>query len=297
MQAHACPNCGAPLPIAAPGTVEHCAYCGSETLEAPGPQATVSAAPRDEPASVPPSAEPETAIARRRAWAVAVAWTAILAGFAVALYGGAVVVDSCKHVSTPGLTRASLATTPLDHWQALDAPGMVGRYEAFDAIANLDWARSIGTSWKADAILTVVRIARVAKDGTVNLAITPDAEVRYDFVSPKCIASYRAGTSLVATKNACRLMVVLHAQLGRPGIDVMTVSAATEERYDEVEGLTCTMGQAFGVLEKSGNLPPRPVYDATLQGSSGGRLTWSFRLIVAGQTIHAIDAKTCAVAW
>ena len=37
MPAHVCPNCGAPIPIAAPGAIEHCPFCGAETREAPAP--------------------------------------------------------------------------------------------------------------------------------------------------------------------------------------------------------------------------------------------------------------------
>ena len=37
MQTHACPTCGAPLAIGAPGAIERCPFCGAETREDPGP--------------------------------------------------------------------------------------------------------------------------------------------------------------------------------------------------------------------------------------------------------------------
>lgn len=36
VHAHTCPNCGAPMPITAPGSVQHCRFCESETREPKG---------------------------------------------------------------------------------------------------------------------------------------------------------------------------------------------------------------------------------------------------------------------
>ena len=294
MSAHVCPNCGAPLPIAAPGAVEHCEFCGAETRE-DGP--TQSAGSRD---GLPSTMGIRAAKARSPGCGVLLLGIGV--PLAIALVTWLVLHVSAGKSGSPlstRLTLASLATTPLGGGsRSLDAPGMIGNYESFDAVANLDWARTIGTSWKADAILTRVVVDRVAKDGTVNLAVTPKAEVRYDFVSPKCIADYKSSTSLVDPQTTCELIVELQAYTGGPGVTVAASSASTDLPYDELRGVTCTAEKAFAVLEKAGNLPARPVYDATLEESSGPRPIWSFHTVIPGQAqIHTIDAATCAVAW
>jgi uncharacterized Zn finger protein (UPF0148 family) len=51
---HACPNCGAPLPIAAPGEIERCPFCGAETREPLDPLPRPSDQRAATPATIPP---------------------------------------------------------------------------------------------------------------------------------------------------------------------------------------------------------------------------------------------------
>jgi ribosomal protein L40E len=300
MEQHLCPRCGAPLPIAAPGAVERCRFCATESRLEPAPIAA--------PPPAPP-ATPDMPAAPAQNTGIGCNAIVALGGVAIGLFAiGAAIVGSCKSASSsdsaaaaptatqapkPKVTLANLATTPIDQWQEIDAPGMVGRYEAFDAVANMEWAKRIGAAWKADTILWMMNVRDVGKDGMVNLAVTPGASVTYYLVSPKCLTDYKNSTALVDPKTLCGIMVLLDAQTGTPGVrfggEGVGISPALQDP-------TCTMTQAFAALEKEGKLPPRPVYNAML-GGSGSRRVWMFQTVISGQaTIPVVDADTCKVA-
>lgn len=197
-------------------------------------------------------------------------------------------------------TPATLATTPVQGWQELDAPGMVGRYESFDVVANISWARGIAAAWKPDAVLYRLSASRVAKDGTANLVMTPDASAEYRFSSPKCVTDYKKSTALIDPRSECDLFLMIKSRDHEVRVEVTTASAPGGEQSLEGEP-SCSLAAAFAALDAAGKLPARPVYDVDLHTWSvdlEGRRhpAWIFSTIISGQAhIPVVDPTSCAV--
>lgn len=76
---------------------------------------------------------------------------------------------------------ADLATLTDAGWKALDAPPPPGGFTAFEPVAALPWAMTIGRAWAADAALTRIDVGRVSATGVVDL--TGESTSGYRFVS------------------------------------------------------------------------------------------------------------------
>jgi len=75
-------------------------------------------------------------------------------------------------------------------WQELDAPGMIGRFETFNANANVPWASAIARNWSNDAELESVYLTGVKPDGTLDLSVRPDHDADYRFASKHLWAAH-----------------------------------------------------------------------------------------------------------
>jgi len=288
MMSRKCPHCGAPAAVATSGSSDRCSFCGAETYE-PGSLHTAL-----------------TTRAGLMSWSTPVILIAIAVGLMAAARGlwdsssstPAPAVAAVATADKPKLTLAGLATTPLNRWQQLDAPGMIGRYESFDVVANLEWARSIAAAWKPDASLYRVEVSRVAKDGTANLVATPDASAQYRFTSPKCIADYKNSTALVDPKSQCDLFLNIKSRDNAVLLEVTTSSSSVEHALEDP---VCTLAKAFAALEAADKLPPRPVYDVDMHTWSvdvQGKLhpAWIFSTVIPGQAhIPTVDPTSCVV--
>jgi hypothetical protein len=198
------------------------------------------------------------------------------------------------------LSLASLATTPLTTSQTLDAPDYKGSFDSFDAIANYEWAKRIGTAWKADALMQRISVSRVGKDGLVNLEATMDASVGYELFSPKCIKDYKESTAVVDAKMQCQLAVWIE----KKG-DGVVVQAMTRD-YDlhmikdthELKSPVCTLTRAFQVLDKAGRVPEQPVFNAMLFTKFGrnAQPVWNIGQIAHGAPgVGWVNPRTCAI--
>ena len=84
----------------------------------------------------------------------------------------------------PALTLATLGKAPLTSSEThMTAPEIVGTYEAFDVVANYDWASSIAAAWSPDAKLYRLSAGPLTSDGKVDLGPRKPASVSYYFNS------------------------------------------------------------------------------------------------------------------
>lgn len=298
---HACSNCGAKMPIVDPGVVQTCAFCGAQARE-PVPQARPVAAHYVAPA------------AGRKTSAGVVAMFLVLGAVVPAIVIAVVVMQrkptdarpagtAATPPAKPKLTLANVATSPIQGIQPIDAPGMLGTFEAFDPLANVEWAKSIARAWKADAIMHRIDAARVAKDGLVNVKTTPKAQVTYRFYSPKCVSDFASSTSVVVPTNECGMFVKVMADEEPPSAHVQIVAESPSSAADgdyELKSPVCTLAKAFAALEAAGKLPARPVYDTYLYDVRfKGKVPdprWSISQITSGvDTIGYVNATTCAL--
>ncbi len=217
--------------------------------------------------------------------------------------------------SPTALTLADLATVATLYPQPIDAPGMIGGYESFDVVANLDWAKRVGAAWRPDAVLWTVDAQPCSKEGTVDLATVPDAWVAYRFASFKCAQEFHAGPenprSTPQIHQSCRLNVELSRRKGAPQVTVKTEGLSPGLRAGELQTPSCTLHQAVDALVKAGKISVRPDYAVSLEAVSldhrnfdggGPPKTSSGTWVVSSEWTglvrnndERVDAATCAI--
>lgn len=200
MKALSCPKCGAPVEVdeSSRAATVRCPFCGS-TL---APTRTLSAA-----------GAPVVIDLRRvtRAGATAARWVAL--GFVLVLLATGGILWVALGSARQGLARvpaslvrpapsrpparpaarrlAELADlTRADAWQRLDLAAPAGGFAAFDPVAELSWATTIGQAWRRDALLERIDVVRLRPDGTLNLADDEEASAMFRFVSPQAVADF-----------------------------------------------------------------------------------------------------------
>jgi hypothetical protein len=320
-----CPNCGARFAEVHPGTNVRCAFCHTSTYipkyaQRSGADEPVrrtsssgllvavamamgvlamgaagaafflfSAAPR--PAGPPPSDPYQDAMALQ---AKAMADVERIQKQAMQQAEEAIAkANGLGADGKPSLTLATLATTPFDGRMPLEAPGMVGTLEAFDLVANIEWARSISRAWTEDAELHRLEVQRVSADGTVNLRTVPEASVMYRFLSPKRVKEYLESASLTVPKVNYELFVFVDAK----GVWVQKISgdASSERDTKTFQSLpACTLARAFAALEAAHKLPARPVYNADFYVYDTNA-SWKLDTITGQPRIPSVRGKACTV--
>jgi hypothetical protein len=267
-----CPNCGAPLPSLAPGQVEVCPYCHAETREEPPPPPPPPPQehrhPRyksddDDPVGIPM----ESGLGGSKVFLVGVG---VIVAALLALSGyflwskGANKGPSASAATLPAalrsaaplpavLTLADLRTarfTDGNQWRAIIAPGMVGTYEAFDVVSNYDWASRIATSWSPGAVLTRVLVARIARDGTVDVSHPyrggkTQSDVDYFFTAPgagQMIVGVNDSSSQVPTTGGATPHVAILVRL--------SASERLQSAEPPFAKPACSLAQAFKAAAK-----------------------------------------------
>jgi hypothetical protein len=275
LEAHVCPNCGAPLPVGSPGTVEHCRFCSAEAREPPAPAERAAPAPSTRSTPPPRPRAQENWVEKYPdppSWKDDPGRSGRITGIICLVIGGLAVVFAFVMAVTktssraarsapargattppapsppapvaaplPPLTLRDLATARVSlAWQPLDAhdaPGIVGSYRAFDPVKNLGWARAIAAAWRPDAYLYELRASVVKKDGTIDL-IAPQ-----EHASPGAWVQYwfasgacRSSSSGATNAPGCGLSLLV------PG------SAAASGAEDPVVRVMSTQGATSGEL-------------------------------------------------
>jgi hypothetical protein len=298
-----CPNCGAPLPVAAPGEVEHCTFCGVEEREPvaapPAPQP-----PPPPPRRVIPDAGPAPELAPARP-SIGAGPLLVLGAIAIGIIGVAVAMETLTspHPSapvtvppipaSPPMPTKPTATTPSVFTLAnlgtlpssapafvLDAPGMTGPLESFDVVANYDWITSIGAAWKPDAMLHRFEVRKVEKDGTVNIG--------------KGATGYVVSYQSAAASCGCQLTVDLKAG-DTPVVEVRRMAVSSIE--PAIQKPACTLQKAFAALLKAGMPRASPSYTAAMLVNP--HTVWVLSYFVSMSPARGgegvVNAATCAV--
>jgi hypothetical protein len=312
----ACPNCGAPLPLAPPGAVERCPFCAVETREpAPPP-------PPPPPPPEPPT--PVTAIPPGLALGITLGAVVLVSGLVFSIVHDATRAAPAINITIPPfpsipipqpkvpsptpapspapavVSLANLGSVSLRDSRPLDGPPIVGTADAFDVAQNYDWATAIGTAWSPDAKLFRVRISRIAKDGALDVSHlfrggATESAVVYVFHAPD------RKQQLEVEVNASWAHPTAGTDAGVPFVTVRTPPAESIPSDHPVPRPTCTLRQAFAALAKAGVLVPSPGYQATLLDSTGRDPWWvvSFAVTSPSGSVKGVEgvvnAATCGI--
>lgn len=268
-----CSNCGAPLTSQ---SVDDCEFCGVELVEAPPPVPPAPAVQPFVPVHVfrpSPSPQPSGGAG------VVIGLVAVLmvcggvAAALVMLLSGRPASRSPTLPTVPpeepgpaasrGVPLAQLHATPLS-WTTpvvIDAPGMSGRPERFDPLANWEWALGVGRAWWEDAELFELRVDPIARDGTVDTT-TATGHATFKFVSAACKSDQkkRAETEKL-DPSSCTLTLSLSKDGLRGRMELIGIS---DTRNHALAKPPCTIAQAFEALESSKKWTKRPAYAIAL---------------------------------
>jgi hypothetical protein len=275
MQAHLCPNCGAPLAIGAPGSSDPCPRCHTETARAPDPG--------------------------RSGRILGVIGMCLGVGAAVfVLVQRFVRVQPTR--SRPIVTVA-LAPTPVTlkelptadlgrGWHPLDGPAKLGPDEAFDVVANVAWARGIAVAWRPDALLVHLHASTVTRNGTMDLSAPrrpgDTTWAAYWFSSPGTPAS---AATLPASVAGLEVEIETMAeQNGGKSAPRVRVATWTGPIAPELPVPTCSLSLALTAAAKAGWLSADPAFDVDLKDTR-----WGVRSIAGAQPIlGVVNVTTCA---
>jgi hypothetical protein len=285
-----CPACGAPVPTPAPGAAASCPYCHASLH-------TDAASAYRLPSGPQPSAAPS----RFGVFGLVGALTALPAIIGLVVGVGAM-VPAFRHGISGAVKVGTLGNSPFEGWTAIDAPGMVGTFESFDAVANLGWAHGLARSWKPDAALFRIDTDRVASSGKVDIVNTPDGSVEYRFTSPACVAAYKGSTAVADPQSKCELDVKIELYEGKPVVRALASSMMISDTERPIKDPACSLARSFAALKAANALLDRPVYNAAIYdfsfpGETQESPRWTFSTVIHGQgEIPNVDATSCVVA-
>jgi hypothetical protein len=203
---------------------------------------------------------------------------------------------SCSAIGTPpGDSSFTLAELAHPMWKgesdSLNAPGMVGSFEAFDPLANFDWILGIARAWNADAVITRVRIDGVSRDGTVNFAHNGSPKVRYEIQSPGC-ARERPGSGVTPREaQSCGLEVIVALGDDVPAARLILTGGSSSTSW-AIERPKCSITMALDAADKAGQLASTPVHRVELERNAYESPP-VFRTDSAHGAFARIDASSC----
>ena len=231
MSARRCAGCGGPLPQTPVETRQiTCSFCGivNDVAHGGAPQPLVVNVDIGNVGKVASS------VGRTITWIVLLSVAAVLIGVGVVVY---VALRPAKYViqtSTNQTTKIASRQQPIEPreletagesgWRELKAAPPASDWNAFDPVANLEWASMLAHGWAADARLTRIDLTRVSAAGTLDLSTGADDVAGYRFVSPARIEEWnriadrepsaRVGYELMI--KAAQKKVTAYLNRGRP---------------------------------------------------------------------------------
>lgn len=321
-----CLNCGAQMALSrggAPGTVQRCEFCGAES-RVPGP-APVPIVPfgGGMPMVHPPPQSPAVKVSPLY-YALPMVFTFGLVGFGIyssmraqeqAQKRAEQAQQAAMQQASDGLSQAKnaagaaaaaggqtaprgkvysldeLATATFVGWAPLNAPGLVGTLDAFDAIANMPWAANVGRRWVSDARITRVDFDRVDQNGIVAMRGIPDAKVTYRYVSPSRGKAWLESTALTEPTIETQLEIAVT----KDGVQAIKFASKpiSDKPDPEIKPPTCTLSQAFAALDKAKQLPVRPVYDVYLIDNGQKAPAYYFSTLTGSPAIPWVESGRC----
>lgn len=183
----------------------------------------------------------------------------------------------------------TLATIePGTRW-IIDAPAPPGGWATFDAVARLDWARGLARRWAGDARLERLEAGPIAPNGTVDLSGGVESSVRYRFLSPARMASWKAEADLKPNVEADYALsfdliggtVMAIVQRGRPLYEVVPPD----------EDLLSVADLLARARAKPG-FPDRPFYSGHVTYLEPEGWLWSLQTLSGTDRVPMVRART-----
>jgi hypothetical protein len=194
-------------------------------------------------------------------------------------------------VLEPALTLATLATSQLESTpKSMVAPEIVGTYQAFDMVANYDWASTLGAAWRPDAKLYRIDAGHFPFDAKIDLASRGStAAVTFYFNSR---AKGDADLYLDVSPPYDR-------QPGGGTVDLRVYSHGDTTARDPLPKPTCSLERAISVLRDIKG-PSKPKTDSGLGAellTVAGKPCWYLQYVDAAGKAAAVEvnSSTCAV--
>jgi hypothetical protein len=325
---HVCPNCGAPLPIGVPGSIEHCRFCAAETREPARPRLQQTPAPAapapwspprapappprmDVPTEDPFRSNPVPGPGRTVLIAFLVATFAVIAfvGFSVEQAGTKADRAEAKQAAyRAGVSAQAAQAAAAAKAAAAPAPPV--------ALADLATA-SLGTKWHPltappapgdprsfDPILSLHWAVDIAQTWRPDAHLTHlqvdqagrdgavdlgDAPGRADGDGALVYSFTSPGCASASASRACTLKLRLTSASERPRVEV---AAVRENDAAEVREPKCSLRKAFAALDKAGWLPSDRAFRVELVDPK-----WTFsKETEPHASVGVVSAVTCAAA-
>jgi hypothetical protein len=187
-------------------------------------------------------------------------YTAVRETDVVRRAAGSLSPDPATARARPGpLAIADLPALPEGRRELHVAPP-AGGFAAFDAVAELPWAVTIGRAWAGDARLERIDVERVHPDGLVNAEDDAAAGVTYRFLSPDRVEELRREADLSADAS-----VVTELFVGVAGGQVTAQAIRADAARLRMRGREVTPPahpRALTLAETFTRLSHRPGYEA-----------------------------------
>jgi hypothetical protein len=190
----------------------------------------------------------------------------------------------------PVLTVATLPTASLSATsKPLAAPEIVGTYQPFDVVANVDWAMAIAAAWRPDAKLYRLDAGHFAFDGKIDLeSPASTARVTFYFSSP--------------AKREDLYMDLSSSYTHQPGggtVSLRVYSADRRTARDPLPKPTCALERAIAVLSNVKG-PSKAKTESGLNAellTIAGKPCWYLGYTNAAGKPASIDvnSSTCAI--
>jgi hypothetical protein len=298
MKTLTCASCGAPLEEVPEQPAVRCGFCGAVN------EPTV--ARRPPPAEIRFEVTPVNleGPVRAASWAVGAALVIPLFGAVIGLGAAVWGVWAALHVHEGALShlppmpsdglrgeRRLLVADLRSFHQAGRSPLQVdppsGGYGAVDPVSLLPWAVTIARGWSKDARLDRIDASRIRRDGTVNVATDPDAEVLYRFSSPSRIATYWRDADL-GRKPECECEFWVLSKAGQPFVQLVTGSPSKQE-------LAPSTGDVISlprIFERGrARIPARPFYNGYMIHSGRDGWVWYLSTLTGRESIPRFRAR------
>lgn len=169
------------------------------------------------------------------------------------------------------LAPGELASLTEYAWKAVETPPPPGGFQAFDPVAAVPWAMSIGRAWAADAALTRIDVGHVSATGVVD--VSGDIPSGYRFHSPARRLRWKQETDAGA-KSRTATGMMLQVQSG-----IVRVLVDTDSR-DEPKApapVSLPMPDLLARARKGRGFSDRPAYAAYMIFLPREGWAWYFR--------------------
>ena len=261
MGAQKCSNCSAPLELGEIGSVQVCAYCGTDNRIIDPSQKEVTIHDSDQTSILIP---------------IFIALLIVFGGISGFLY-----TSSTSPTLRSGFTKRVFAPSEIaqigEGWSLIDHTGMPSDFQDFDLLKNFTFALRIAQNWSTDVQLEYIYITGIKHDGKLDLSAREDWSVDYRFYSPTHRANAISMASVSEEKIDSEIRLIFQA--GKLTASISDKSMHMLQKAKEKDAVTpkCTPQKVLEEAKKSKDFMKRPFYKSLFQriDSNGGYWRWS----------------------